>query len=158
MSKKTENLAQQATGEKPVEKEIVHVTPLYRTCSVGMIYPFQQSLPRVVVFPPNRTDQMHGATVAQMVKQGQGNVLEEDLNNFDFKAGQKDDGSLKAHSLYEMEWSDPAERYETEQKLHTEIVTAIRREAHDKAMAMAQERSEAQQTASQQQDAVAESK
>lgn len=63
-------------------------------------------------YPPSVTDQLHAASVAQMVRNGQGAVAEDSTDNFDFVDG-KDDGSLEGHSLYETEWADPAEQFES---------------------------------------------
>lgn len=92
-----------------------------------------------VDYPPSRTDQVHNVSISDMIKQGQGEISETDINNFDIKAGEKDDGR-EVKSMQEMEWADPAERFEAEVALHNEITTAIRLEANEKAMALAEER------------------
>lgn len=92
-----------------------------------------------VDYPPSKTDQVHNVSISEMIKQGQGEVSETDINNFDIKADEKDDGR-DVRSMQEMEWADPAERFEQEIALHNEITTALRNEAHEKAMALAEKR------------------
>lgn len=99
------------------------------------------------VFPPNKTDQLHGATIADLVSQGQGHVEETELSNFDYpvkivdgKPVETPDRGEKAHGPRSLEWADPAERYESELAVHNEIVTGIRREAAEKAAALARQR------------------
>lgn len=84
-----------------------------------------------VAFPPSVTDQLHRATIADMIKQGQGQVEEVDMNNFEFPDG-KDDGKLTARGLSDLEWADLSERYESELALRAEIGTALRKEANEK--------------------------
>lgn len=82
-----------------------------------------------VEYPPNCADQIHGLSVAEMVRNGQGQVLEEDLSNYDYLDEQgkkfKDDGTLEVHSMQEVEWADPAEIFEQSQKLEKDFQNSI---------------------------------
>lgn len=110
---------------------------------------------KYISYPPNKTDQLHGATIADLVSQGQGQVEETELANFDYpvkivdgKLVETPDRGEKARGPRSLEWADPAERYEAEIAVHNEIVTGIRREAAEKAEAFARQRSiEAEQKA-----------
>lgn len=83
-------------------------------------------------YPPSKTDQLHNHSIAQMVRQGQGQVLEEDLNNYDFDEKRKDDGSLEVPSMFDSDWADPAEQFEKSAALNKEISSAIRKEIVEK--------------------------
>lgn len=104
------------------------VSPDY--CPSSRAYPFdaRQGCTRVV-YPPNTADQIHGLSVAEMVRNGQGQVLEEDLSNYDYldEKGKKfkDDGSLEVHSMQELEWADPAEIFEQSQNLEKDFQNSI---------------------------------
>lgn len=141
MSKKisSEELAENALSENPRPVE-VKITSL----RVGFISHnpyFDVSAPvKLVAYPPNITDQLNNHSIAEMVRQGQGTVAEEKLENFEFPDG-KDDGSLQGHSMNELEWADPAERYEHEVAVNAEISTAIRREANAKMAVIQAEKS-----------------
>lgn len=166
MAKKNETVDTQEIAEKILEKETAKNEPTVLTVclpitSVNTLRPIygwadtcfgvSQGITR---YPPNRTDQLHRATIGDMIRQGQGEVKEDDLNNFDYPVHVVDgkpvatpDRGEKGHGLYDLEWADPAQRYESERRVHTEIVTAIRREAADRAQAMAAERARAQSQA-----------
>lgn len=139
-NKKASELADVALNEKKEDKPkkviLIPVGSFGHNPFYGNSSPF-----RFVQYPPSVTDQIHASSIAEMVKQGQGAIGEEDMNNFDFPDG-KDDGKLKGHSLSELEWADPAERYENEAALNAEIGTAIRREVSEKAEKMMAERAE----------------
>lgn len=66
-------------------------------------------------YPPTQTDQTHGLSLAQMVAQGQGSVAEADVNMFDFPDGKDLGDDYTVPTMQQLEWADPAERYEAEQ-------------------------------------------
>lgn len=128
------NLVADALSDSPdsvpemVVNKGVCVSPDY--CPSSRVYNFdaRQGCTRVV-YPPNTADQIHGLSVAEMVRNGQGQVLEEDLSNYDYLDEQgkkfKDDGSLEVHSMQEVEWADPAEIFEQSQNLEKEFQNSI---------------------------------
>ena len=137
----TEELAEVAIDEKkenPIDDKVILIRQLPPLGFVRGDFTVVGLQPHVD-YPPSRTDQVHNVSISDMIKQGQGEISETDINNFDFKAGEKDDGR-DVKSMQEMEWADPAERFEQEVALHNEITTAIRQEAHEKAMALAVKR------------------
>lgn len=106
----------------------VFVLPDY--CAVSRLYSFDARKGCThVVYPPNCADQLHGLSVAEMVRNGQGQVLEEDLSNYDYIDEQgkkfKDDGSLEVHSMQEIEWADPAEIFEKSQEMESDFKNSI---------------------------------
>lgn len=82
----------------------------------------------IISYPPSVTDQLANISLAEMINRGQGDIKEDVLDNFDFRDG-KDDGSLDGHSLYDLEWADPASRFESEievgRKIRSELVSQI---------------------------------
>lgn len=120
MSKSTKKLASASLGDVEAEKELVVETNVVL---------FERGVTRVV-YPPNRTDQLHGLSVAEMVRNGQSSVPIDDVNNFDYIDEQnkpfKDDGSLEVHSMNDVEWADPAEIYERSQALEEQIRNSIK--------------------------------
>lgn len=120
MSKSTKTLASASLGDVEAEKEIVVTTE---------VVPFEPGVTRVV-YSPNRTDQLHGLSVAEMVRNGQSALPIDDVNNFDYidevNKPFKDDGSLEIHSMNDVEWADPAEIYERSQALEENIRNSIK--------------------------------
>lgn len=127
MSEKTSKLADMAVSDKKVPKKkvtkipavIVHV-PVSRRCK---ICPADGAT--AIVYPPNPADQLHGLSVAEMVRNGQGQLLDDDLSHYDFIDQQRenlsDDGSLDVQPMSAVEWADPAEIYEAGVALEKEI-------------------------------------
>lgn len=102
---------------KSVRSPVVGFVPLFFNSKINAV--------RVpILYPPSHTDQLHAASLAELVRQGQGTVSENELTNFDFSDG-RDDGR-EAHSMYELEWADPAERYEAEQRVNAAISAEIK--------------------------------
>lgn len=89
-------------------------------------------LPKVVTFGKSRTDQLHNQSIAMMVRQGQGSVLEEELNNYDFDENRKDNGTLNVPTMFDSDWADPAQQFETSVSLNKEINAGISREVSEK--------------------------
>lgn len=116
----TEKLASAALGDKEAEKEVIVTT---------VLVPFERGVTRLT-YPVNRTDQLHGLSVAEMVRNGQGSVPIDDVSNYDYIDERnkpfKDDGSLEVHSMNEIEWADPAEIYERSQALEREIQNSVK--------------------------------
>lgn len=79
----------------------------------------------MISYPANQTDQIHALSVSEMVRNGQGDVRETSAENFDFQAGERDDGSIMPKSMQELEWADPAEVFEAHQSLDREIKDSI---------------------------------
>lgn len=110
----------------PVEHYSVGV-PL---CRGVALFGFPASLRSVSVtspaveYPDSVTDQIHALSIADMIRQGQGSVTQEPTD-FDLKPGERDNGSVEPHSLNELEWADPAQRYETEQRLNEDFSKSI---------------------------------
>lgn len=77
-----------------------------------------------VEYPDSVTDQIHALSIADMIRQGQGSVTQEP-SDYDLKPGERDDGSIEPHSLNELEWADPAQRYETEQRMNEELSKSV---------------------------------
>lgn len=77
-----------------------------------------------VTYPENKTDQLHALSVSEMIRQGQGAVMA-DPDNFDANLP----GDPK--SLYETDWADPAERYESEVALNEQFVKSIHASRRD---------------------------
>lgn len=94
-----------------------------------------------VEYPDSVTDQIHALSIADMIRQGQGFVIQEP-SDYDFKPGERDDGSIEPHSLYELEWADPAQRYETEQKMNAEFSKSVITIDHDEAKKQSSDSSE----------------
>lgn len=116
---KTEKLAAAALGDVEAEKHVTVTT---------VVVPFDRGVTRLT-YPVNRTDQLHGLSVAEMVRNGQGSVPIDDVNNYDYIDERnkpfKDDGSLEVHSMNDLEWADPAEIYERSQALEKEIQNSV---------------------------------
>lgn len=116
---KTEKLAAAALGDVEAEKYVTVTT---------VVVPFDCGVTRLT-YPVNRTDQLHGLSVAEMVRNGQGSVPIDDVNNYDYiderNKSFKDDGSLEVHSMNDLEWADPAEIYERSQALEKEIQNSV---------------------------------
>lgn len=133
MSDKTKKLSSAALDEKEVDSgeivtDTVSVLPdVQRTSRSCCTDPRLGATP--IEYPPNSADQIHGLSVAEMVRNGQGQVLEEDLSNYDYIDEKdkpfKDDGSLEVHSMQEVEWADPAEIFEKSQELESDIRNSI---------------------------------
>lgn len=117
---KTEKLAAAALGDEKAEKEVTVITT---------VVPFESGVTRLT-YPINRTDQLHGLSVAEMVRNGQSSVPIDDVNNYDYIDERdkpfKDDGSLEVHSMNDIEWADPAEIYERSQVLEKEIQNSVK--------------------------------
>lgn len=86
----------------------------------------------VVEYPDSVTDQIHALSIADMIRQGQGSVVQEPTD-YDLKPGERDDGSIEPHSLNELEWADPAQRFETEQKMNEEFSKSVITIDHEEA-------------------------
>lgn len=116
---KTEKLASAALGDEAAEKEIT---------GIETVVLFDEGV-TPLRYPPNRTDQLHGLSVAEMVRNGQGSVPIDDVNNYDYIDEQgkkfKDDGTLEVHSMSELEWADPAEIYERSQALESQFQKSV---------------------------------
>lgn len=78
----------------------------------------------VIIYPDSVTDQIHALSIADMIRQGQGSVVQEP-SDYDLKAGEYDDGSVMPESLNNLEWADPAQRFETEQRLNDEFAGSV---------------------------------
>lgn len=78
----------------------------------------------VISYPDSVTDQIHALSIADMIRQGQGSVFQEP-SDYDLKAGEYDDGSIMPQSMNNLEWADPAQRFETEQRLNDEFAGSI---------------------------------
>lgn len=78
----------------------------------------------VITYPDSVTDQIHALSIADMIRQGQGSVVQEP-SDYDLKAGEYDDGSIMPESMNNLEWADPAQRFETEQRLNDEFAGSI---------------------------------
>lgn len=121
MSKKeVKDLAENAIDEKAEPKVIEKPVGIVRQDVV-------RNCGKFVVFPPSVTDQLHALTVADMVRQGQGRVEENELQNWTFQDG-KDDGTLDAHSFQETVWADPAEQYESMQEIRNSATVVPRKD------------------------------
>lgn len=68
----------------------------------------------VVDYPPSVTDQTHAQRLSQQVKVGAAQMEDMADNQFDFAAGQKDDGRAADVAGLTLERLDPAERAEME--------------------------------------------
>lgn len=82
----------------------------------------------IISYPPSVTDQLANLSLAEMINKGQGDIKEDVLDNFDFRDG-NDDGSLEGHALSDLEWADPASRFESEvevgHKIRSELSSQI---------------------------------
>lgn len=126
MSKEDKAMAAAALGDKVAEMQVTDIP------SIVSFVGFAHTGKGFVDYPPSVTDQLHNQSVAEMVRQGQGQVVEDDLSNFDFDADRKDTGRLEVPSLFESDWADPAERFEKEVALNREIRSAVQREVSEK--------------------------
>ena len=127
MSEKTSKLADMAVSDNEAPKEEVFTFPAVivripvsrrcKFCSADGATPIE--------YPPNPADQLHGLSVAEMVRNGQGQLLDDDLSHYDFIDQQRenlsDDGSLDVKPMSAVEWADPAEIYEAGVALEKEI-------------------------------------
>lgn len=101
-------------SDNPAEK-VVEAIEVYATA-----YPTDW-----IQYPVSKTDQLHALSVADMVKNQQGSIFEPDLAQYDLPDG-VDNSSIQPHSLNELEWADPAERYEAEQRLNSEFASSVK--------------------------------
>ena len=131
---KAKDLIDDALSDSPesvpemVQNEPVIVQPDYCPSSRKYLFDARKGCTQVK-YPANTADQIHGLSVAEMVRNGQGQVLEEDLSNYDYidesNKKFKDDGSLEVHSMQEIEWADPAEIFEKSQELEKDFQNSI---------------------------------
>lgn len=145
MSKKTDELAASALSgvdvsqkEKGVSSGCVSVfctlppigSPYFLRCITGR-FSNKVDLDSLAVgssmisYPANKTDQIHALSVSEMVRNGQGDVRETTAENYDFQAGERDDGSIMPKSMQELEWADPAEVFEAHQSLEKDFKNSI---------------------------------
>ena len=145
MSKKTDELAVSAITGVDVSQDEKGVTsgktsvflgsfpfgsPYFARCAVGNLNSDFSSenisaSSSMIDYPANQTDQIHALSVSEMVRNGQGDVRETTLENFDFQAGERDDGSVTPVSMQQLDWADPAEIYEAHHNLDAEIKNSI---------------------------------
>lgn len=124
-------VSQDNPAETPEADEIVRIGVNNPLCFSGRSFGFDKSYRSVgvsagapIVYPKSKTDQIHALSIADMIRQGQGAVTQEP-SDYDLKPGERDNGSIEPHDMSELEWADPAERFETEQKMNEEFVKNI---------------------------------
>lgn len=74
-----------------------------------------------VSYPDSVTDQLHALSISDMIKQGQGSVAEQNPDAYELKPGERFSNDMEVHGLSELEWADPAERFETEQRMNEQF-------------------------------------